>query len=236
MERGLEQPRGPGRSGCRTTHFPSHCCDFAIGVRELFVTVHDMLHIQPNAITGQPWTFRAYARTMLFLDVRRASRIFTPSHATAAALTEAAPSARVTVTPLPVDNAWFDPVDPGSSPVAGKYILYVGTTKWHKNLTVLVKAFTDVAQSISQDLVIAGGGESVKNSDGRIDLLADAHADRVRIVGRVDFEALRALVAERRRVGHAVPVRRGGTAAAGGDGIPHRRPRLEHPLAAGDVW
>ncbi|CAN5871352.1 glycosyltransferase family 1 protein [soil metagenome] len=161
----------------------------------LFVTVHDMLHVQEGHITGQNWKFRAYARTMLALDVRRATRIFTPSHSTAAALLEMAPSAPVTVTPLPVEKTWFTPVDPTLSPVDGRYILYVGNTKWHKNLTVLVKAFSDVAQSVSQNLVIAGGGESVKNSDGRIDLLADDQADRVRIVGRVEFEALRALIA-----------------------------------------
>jgi glycosyltransferase involved in cell wall biosynthesis len=162
---------------------------------QLFVTVHDTLHIQDGRITGQNAGFRAYARTMLNLDVRKATTIFTPSHSTAASLKEVAPSAPVTVTPLPVEKAWFNPVDPSLSPVEGKYILYVGNTKWHKNLTVLFKAFGEVSQSISQNLVIAGGGESVKNSDGRIDLLADDQADRVRIVGRVSFEALRALIA-----------------------------------------
>lgn len=161
----------------------------------LFVTVHDMLHVQNGRITGQNAAFRAYARTMLNFDVQTATRIFTPSHTTAASLLELAPAAPVTVTPLPVEKTWFGPVDPGLSPMDGKYILYVGNTKWHKNLTLLFKAFGDVAQSIPQNLVIAGGGESVKNSDGRIDLLADDQADRVRIVGRVDFEALRALVA-----------------------------------------
>ncbi|MET0703705.1 MAG: glycosyltransferase family 1 protein [Mycobacterium sp.] len=162
---------------------------------KLFVTVHDALHIQDGRITGQNAGFRAYARTMLNLDVRKATTIFTPSHSTAAALREVAPSAPVTVTPLAVEKTWFNPVDASLSPVEGRYILYVGNTKWHKNLTVLFKAFGEVSQSIPQNLVVAGGGESVKNSDGRIDLLADDQADRVRIVGRVDFEALRAVIA-----------------------------------------
>ena len=161
----------------------------------LFVTVHDLLHVQDGSITGQNWTFRAYARTMLELDVRKATRIFTPSHSTAASLAAVAPAAPVTVTPLPVGTTWFDPVAEELSPVEGSYVLYVGNTKWHKNLTTLLKAFGHVADAVSQNLVIAGGGEVVKNSDGRIDLLADDQAERVTTVGRVDFEALRALVA-----------------------------------------
>lgn len=161
---------------------------------KLFVTVHDVLHVQERAVTGQHWTFRAYARTMLNLDARRAARIITPSHSTETALRAAVPSARVTVTPLPVEDTWFEPADPARSPVTGRYLLYVGNTKWHKNLTVLIKAFTEVASSIPHKLVIAGGGESVKNFDDRIGALA-ARADKVEIVGRIEFGALRALVA-----------------------------------------
>lgn len=161
----------------------------------LFVTVHDLLHVQEGHVTGQNSAFRAYARTMLKADVRRATRIFTPSHSTAASLAAVAPTAPVTVTPLAVDEAWFAPVDPAASPVSGRYVLYVGNTKWHKNLTVLLKAFGEVAQGLPQNLVIAGGGALVKNSDARVDQLAGDQADRVRIVGRVDFTALRALVA-----------------------------------------
>ncbi|WP_242456076.1 glycosyltransferase family 1 protein [Mycolicibacterium sp. P1-18] len=160
-----------------------------------FVTVHDLLHVQSGDVTGQNSAFRAYARTMLNLDVRRAARIFTPSHTTAGSLTAVAPAAPVTVTPLPVEQTWFTAADLAASPVAGRYVLYVGNTKWHKNLTVLLKAFGDVARSLPQNLVIAGGGALVKNSDERVDQLVDAQADRVRIVGRVDFASLRALVA-----------------------------------------
>jgi len=159
-----------------------------------FVTVHDTLHIREQSITGQNAAFRAYARTMLTVDGRRATRIFTPSHTTAAALTDAVPSARVTVTPLPVEDLWFTAADTARSPVDGRYLLYVGNTKWHKNLPVLIDAFGQVAQSLPHKLVIAGGGESVKNFDERIGVLAE-QAQNVEIVGRIDFDALRALVA-----------------------------------------
>lgn len=79
---------------------------------KLFVTVHDLLHVQEGHVTGQNSAFRAYARTMLKADVRRATRIFTPSHSTAASLAAVAPTAPVTVTPLAVDDAWFAPSTP----------------------------------------------------------------------------------------------------------------------------
>lgn len=160
-----------------------------------FVTVHDTLHILPRQISGQRLANRMYARTMLTLDARRCTKIFTPSHATANTLLAARPSAPVLVTPLAVDEIWFSPADPNRSPVEGRYILYVGNTKWHKNLTVLLQAFEQVVDSIPHKLVIAGGGESVRTVDERVDALAAKRPDRVVITGRLEFAALRSLVA-----------------------------------------
>jgi glycosyltransferase involved in cell wall biosynthesis len=160
-----------------------------------FVTVHDTLHIMSREINGQPLPKRMYARVMLTLDARRATKIFTPSHATAKTLLDARPSARVLVMPLAVDEIWFTPADPALSPVAGPYIVYVGNAKWHKNLTVLLEAFEQVVDAIPHKLVIAGGGESVRTVDGRVDQLAAQRPDRIVISGRLDFAALRSLVA-----------------------------------------
>ncbi|WP_431240849.1 glycosyltransferase family 4 protein [Mycolicibacterium aichiense] len=159
-----------------------------------FVTVHDVLHLQPREISGQSRPRQLYARAMLNLDGRRARRIFTPSQATALALVAAVPSARVTVTPIPVSETWFTPVDSGLSPVRGRYILYIGNAKHHKNLPLLLNAYADVAGSIPQNLVIAGGGEAVRTTDSRVVELAAQDKDRVRVLGRLDFGALRALV------------------------------------------
>ncbi|WP_396925487.1 glycosyltransferase family 4 protein [Mycolicibacterium sp.] len=164
------------------------------GVRG-YVTVHDTLHIMPRRINDQPLPKRLYARVMLTLDARRSARIFTPSNSTAKTLLDARPSARVLVTPLGLDEIWFSPVDPTLSPVEPPYIVYVGNAKWHKNLTVLLEAFEHVMSAIPHKLVIAGGGEAVRTVDGRVDTLASKHPDRVIISGRLDFAALRALVA-----------------------------------------
>jgi len=161
----------------------------------LFVTVHDTLHLRQSSVTGQNFAFRAYARTMIELDARRADIIFTPSAATATSLAKVVPRARLEVTRFPVDEAWFAAADPQLSPIEGRYILFVGNAKWHKNLTVLFKAFEEVAGEISQNLVVAGAGAAVRTIDERVNTYASSHADRVRTIGRVDFEALRAIVA-----------------------------------------
>jgi glycosyltransferase involved in cell wall biosynthesis len=99
------------------------------------------------------------------------------------------------VTPIPVDEAWFQPADPGISPVAGPYLLYVGNTKWHKNLPLLLTAYADVAHDIPHKLVIAGSGESLRAGDDRVAALAAEQGDRVQVMGRLDFDVLRSLVA-----------------------------------------
>ncbi|MGE2714634.1 glycosyltransferase family 4 protein [Mycolicibacterium litorale] len=161
----------------------------------LFATVHDTLHVMSRDVSGHNAARRMYARAMLKLDVRRCHTVFTPSDATASSLTRMAPSARVMVTPIPVDEEWFKPADPALAPVSGRYILYVGNTKWHKNLPLLLEAYAQVAQDIPQKLVIAGSGESLRGGDDRVAELAARQGDRVVVMGRLDFDVLRSLVA-----------------------------------------
>ena len=160
-----------------------------------FVTVHDTLHLQKQSISGQSRARQLYARTMLNLDGRRCRRIFTPSQSTATSLVQAVPSAKVMVTPIPVDEVWFRPADPDLSPVRSSYILYIGNAKHHKNLPLLLNAYAEIAEDVPQDLVIAGGGQSVRTYDERVGALAAQDTERVKVLGRLDFDALRSLVA-----------------------------------------
>ncbi|MGV0809505.1 glycosyltransferase family 4 protein [Mycolicibacterium setense] len=178
-------------------HYPFPFAILSPGNKQtkLFVTIHDILHLQPQDISGKSFAYRAYARAMVFMDARRCSTIFTPSRATAKALAEVSPTARTVVTPIPVGDAWLTPSDPALAPVEGRYVLFVGNAKWHKNLPVLFEAFKEVASAIPHNLVIAGAGESVRNFDDRLQNYAGELAHRVQIIGRVDFEALRAMVA-----------------------------------------
>lgn len=162
---------------------------------DTFVTVHDAIHLLEPAISDQSLARRMYARTMLTLDALRCTRIFTPSQATADELIEITPRAKVTVTPIPVDEVWFSPVDTTLSPAKQPYLLYVGNVKRHKNIGVLLDAFAEISADIPHKLVVAGGGASLRTQDRDVDRQVDALGDRVYLAGRLEFEALRALVA-----------------------------------------
>lgn len=180
-------------------HYPFPLAVLAMGNRKplLFSTVHDTLHVMSRAAGGHNINLarRMYARTMLNLDARMCRRIFAPSDATASSLRTMAPAAAVTATPIPVDDEWFKPVDRTLSPVSDRYILYVGNAKHHKNLPLLLEAYAEVAHRVPQRLVIAGSGEALRDSDERVAEMAARHGDRVAVMGRLDFDVLRALVA-----------------------------------------
>lgn len=178
-------------------HYPYPLARFLPGNRSLslYVTVHDTIHLLPESISGQNRARRLYARAMLGADARFSRRIFTVSEATATTLQDIEPSAPVSVTPIPVDEVWWDPVDPSLSPVTGRYLLYVGNTKRHKNLALALEAFGNLTGEIPHKLVIAGGGASLRTLDDRVRRLADDNADRVVVTGQIPFAALRSLVA-----------------------------------------
>lgn len=162
---------------------------------QLYTTVHDTIHLLPRHVSDQSAAKRAYARTMLAADARYCRRIFTPSEATKTTLAGIVASARVMVTPIPVDEVWFEPADRNLCPVSGPFLLYVGNTKRHKNLPLVIEAFSAIADTIPHKLVIAGGGASLRTLDDRVRQLAEAAGNRVVVTGQVDFGVLRALVA-----------------------------------------
>ena len=177
-------------------HYPYPLARLLPGNRRMltYLTVHDTIHLLPPEVGGQGPARRLYARAMLAADARSARRNFTVSEATAATLRQVTKSAPTMVTPIPVDDVWFDPVDAALCPVAGRYVLYVGNTKRHKNLPLLIEAFTDVAGQVPHKLVIAGGGASLRTLDDRVREMAEDN-DRVVLTGQLDFLVLRALVA-----------------------------------------
>jgi glycosyltransferase involved in cell wall biosynthesis len=178
-------------------HYPFPLAQFRPRNRRIltFVTVHDTIHLLERDISGQSWPRRMYARTMLQFDAKRCSNIFAASAATSAELHRVAPSANVTLARHPVDAVWLKPADPALSPVPGRYLIYLGNAQRHKNLPALLRAYQEIAETIPQKLVIAGGGASVRTLDERIGSMIDELGDRVVVTGRLDFDALRALVA-----------------------------------------
>lgn len=178
-------------------HYPFPFALFRPANRRIltFVTVHDDNHLLPESISGNGRARRIYARTMLEIDARRSQTIFTPSQAAADALAKYVRAAHFVVTPIPVSDSWFEPADPQLSPLRGQYILYLGNVKRHKNLPALLDAYGQVQQEIPQQLVIAGSGASVRMLDERVQAQATALGDRVRMIGRLEFDELRSLVA-----------------------------------------
>jgi len=179
-------------------HYPFPLARLLPGNRRIltYVTVHDTIHVLPEHISGQGRARRTYARVMLGADVRGCRRIMTVSEATASLLSTFRAGAQIVVTPIPVDEVWFEPADRALTPVSGPYVLYVGNTKRHKNLPLVLKSFAALPASLPHKLVIAGGGASLRTLDDRIRTLAEANPDRVVLLGQLDFAVLRALVAE----------------------------------------
>ncbi|MDX1888171.1 glycosyltransferase family 1 protein [Mycolicibacterium sp. 050158] len=177
-------------------HYPFPLANWAPDNRQMltYVTLHDAIQVLPWEVSGQSRARRIYARAMMKLDARVCRRIFTPSEATATTLQSIAPKARVMVTPIPVDEVWFEPADPTLVPVSGPYLLYVGNTKRYKNLPIMLEAFADIAATVPHTLVIAGGGASLRTLDDRVRRLAEDNGDRIVLMGQLAFDTLRALV------------------------------------------
>jgi alpha-1,3-rhamnosyl/mannosyltransferase len=102
------------------------------------VTIHDLIHLRnPNPIA------RLYARQMIGRAVRRSRRVLTVSESVKREIvsTFGCADGHVVVTPNGV-GAPFSEQGPAAQ---GRYFLYVGNDKPHKNVDVLVDAFEFLA-------------------------------------------------------------------------------------------
>ena len=112
------------------------------------VTVHDLIHLRdPRPIA------RLYARGMIGRAVRRSRRVMTVSEAVRAEIlsTFGVPEGAVVVTPNAPSAAF---VIEGAR-ASGRYFLYVGNDKPHKNVELMVEAFEQARQGDVQ-LVMVG--------------------------------------------------------------------------------
>jgi glycosyltransferase involved in cell wall biosynthesis len=110
------------------------------------VTVHDLIHLRnPNPVA------RLYARQMIGRAIRRSRRVLTVSETVKREIVSTFGCAddHVAVTPNGVRTPFSE-----DGPVAeGRYFLYVGNDKPHKNVDVLVDAFSKVENA---SLVLTG--------------------------------------------------------------------------------
>jgi glycosyltransferase involved in cell wall biosynthesis len=136
------------------------------------VTVHDLIHLRnPNPLA------RLYARQMIGRAVRKGRRVLTVSETVKREIVSAFGCAddHVVVTP----NGVREPFSPEGPAAEGRYFLYAGNDKPHKNAGVLVEA---IANSNGASLVLTGA--AFDRFRGR---------ERVVITGFVDDAGLAAL-------------------------------------------
>jgi len=111
------------------------------------VTVHDLIHLRnPNPLAV------LYARQMIGRAVRKSRRVLTVSETVKREIVSTFGCAddHVVVTPNGVDER-FSPLGPAAE---GRYFLYAGNDKPHKNVDVLVDA---IAHVDGASLVLTGG-------------------------------------------------------------------------------
>lgn len=141
-------------------HAPHYVVPF--GSCPVVVTIHDLIHLHdPNPLK------RIYARTMIGRAVRKSAAVLTVTEAVKQEIVRTFGRENVVVTPNGIDDA-FRATAPNTSP--GRYFLYAGNDKPHKNVATLVEAFARLRRDISDvTLVLAGAPfEQFQRRDGVI--------------------------------------------------------------------
>ncbi len=161
----------------------------------LLVTVHDVAHLAMPAF-APGLAKQLYARTMFGAVRRKAHAILCD---TAFSRDEyrrlVGPGrAKVGVVHLGIDDSWRRAASL-PRPRARRYIVYVGTVKPHKNLGVLIQAFSSLKDRIPHDLVIVGRRDGLRTADQSVERLAGALGGRLELTGELPFAELQAHVA-----------------------------------------
>jgi glycosyltransferase involved in cell wall biosynthesis len=135
------------------------------------VTVHDLIHLRHRNPLA-----RAYARTMIGRAVRKSRRVITVSDAVRTEIAaEFGHAEKIAVTHNGVDAVFTA----AGAKAEGRYFLFVGNDKPHKNVDRLVEAFSRVRDA---QLMLAGG--SFERFGNR---------DRIVVAGFVSSEQLASL-------------------------------------------
>lgn len=147
------------RLGADLLHSPHYVVPL-LGSRPTVVTIHDCIHLLfpqylPNRMAGR------YAALMMRKAIQRSALVFTVSEASRRDILRFFPQAdpdRVWVAPNAIDDALLE--HPGEEEMArvreryqirGRFVLYAGNIKPHKNLARLVAAFARVKQRSGMD-------------------------------------------------------------------------------------
>jgi glycosyltransferase involved in cell wall biosynthesis len=157
----------------------------------LVVTVHDAFYANPPAGAEPRWDKALYLSAMLGAVRRRAHAVLCDSAFTRDELERhvgrfAAP---LEVVPIGLERTWFERAT-GAAPLGGRYLLFVGNLKPHKNLARTLAAFASIAERVPHDFVIVGPGEG----SALVRSLPPGVAARVRFAGAASDEELKRYV------------------------------------------
>lgn len=159
------------------------------------VTVHDVAHLaRPEGRHVQRLARLAYARLFLNQVRRRARRVLFVSEFSRQQFFDLVGTPRAsTVIYNGVDDSWrTEGAQP--RPHARPYVVFVGSVKPHKNLRGLLRAFGLLADRVPHDLVIIGATSGMRTVDNDAINEAMSAGPRIRFVGRVEDDVLRAYV------------------------------------------
>jgi len=191
------------RLGAELLHSPHYVRPLLCTIPSV-VTIHDCIHLLFPQYLPSRMAYR-YARFMMGSAVRRSSLVFTVSEASRADILRFYPSVepeKVHVVPNAIDAELLE--DPGEEEmervreryqIHGRFVLFVGNVKPHKNLERLIRAFAQVRQARGHDdlrLVLIGNDVS---RDGALRRTIEAAGVRqdVRFFGFVPHRTLAAL-------------------------------------------
>ena len=164
----------------------------------LVVTLHDLTplvvpEVMPSAVR------RAVYRAWNARAARLADRVIVPSRATAADVERLLPAARgkLAVTPEAADDFSLGPTGPLTATLtrlaSPPYLLSMGSTKPHKDLPTLLRAFAQLAPSRPDLNLLLVGAEPIGYLDAELTSAPPDVRARVAFTGRMSDAELRAL-------------------------------------------
>lgn len=164
----LSVPFHLGRTSPHLFHTPHYVLPVLTPCRSV-VTIHDCIHlIFPQYLRHR--MAHAYARTMFWTAVHRASRILTVSEASKKDILRffGVPSERVTVIYNAIDERFYDePSEDQMVKVRERYqlhdrfLMYAGNVKPHKNIERLIDAFVLLRKKGRDDLKLLITGSEI---------------------------------------------------------------------------
>jgi glycosyltransferase involved in cell wall biosynthesis len=184
--------------GADIVHYPASVGSL-LPIKNAVVTIHDLSFLH------EPRWFRpghaAYYRFAVTRGAHTAARIIADSEATAADVRELLhiPGDRIDVIPLGVDPAYAPPSTEAVATakirysLPERYMLYLGTLEPRKNVVRIIEAWSRVAGTLPEDLVIAGR-DGWKVEPIHRAMATAPHAERIHRPGFIAHEDLPAVL------------------------------------------